>query len=122
MSSDIGAVSPVQIVIGALEGARSPSDPQDLRATEPQSPEGESGSNAAAPPDLTAARLTELTDGAYNEHARLSIDRDDEADAFVYRILDNRSGEIIRQFPAEDMLDLLAYLGEHSGLVIDRKV
>ena len=68
------------------------------------------------------ALLERLADAGPNVHARLSIDLDKEADAFVYRILDSRSGEVMRQFPAEEALELMKFLGEQRGLVVDRKV
>ena len=117
MEVDAGAVAPIQLNIAGAEDARAEFAPRKSEAAErAQSAE------LASPPDLTAARLAKLTRAGYNAHARLSIDRDEDAGSFVYRILDDRSGELIRQFPQEEMLQLLAYLGEQGGLVVDRKV
>lgn len=55
-------------------------------------------------------------------NARLSIERDDLAGAFVYKILDADSGEIVRQFPQEEVLEVLRYFGQEAGLVADRRV
>jgi flagellar protein FlaG len=57
-----------------------------------------------------------------NFDARLSIVQDDVTRDFVYRILNTQTGEVVRQFPKEEMLELLRFLSEKQGLVVDRQV
>ena len=54
--------------------------------------------------------------------SRLSISRDDETGKFVYRSIDTDTGEVIRQWPDEEMLRLTTYLREFEGLLVDARV
>ena len=53
---------------------------------------------------------------------KLSIDIDDDSGLFVYKSIDKQSGEVISQFPAEEVLALIAYYREAEGIVVDEKV
>jgi uncharacterized FlaG/YvyC family protein len=51
----------------------------------------------------------------------LVIDRDGESGRFVYRFVDPENGEVLRQFPADDMLKRAAALRDLTGAVVDDK-
>ena len=53
---------------------------------------------------------------------KLSIDVDDGAGQFVYKSIDKNSGEVISQFPAKEVLALIAYYRETEGIVVDETV
>lgn len=55
-------------------------------------------------------------------NTKLSIDVDDDTGLFVYKGIDRRSGEIVSQFPAEEILALIAHYREAEGIVVDEKV
>ena len=52
----------------------------------------------------------------------MSIDVDDGAGQFVYKSIDKNSGEVISQFPAKEVLALIAYYRETEGIVVDETV
>lgn len=53
-------------------------------------------------------------------NTRLRIDKDDETGRFVYYSVDDESGEVLRQFPPENILKFLSYYrGLEEGLVVD---
>lgn len=53
--------------------------------------------------------------------SRLSFSLDREANAIVVRLSDRQSGKLIKQFPAEAVLQLREKLRELSGLLFDGK-
>lgn len=55
-------------------------------------------------------------------NTKLSIDVDDESGLFVYKGIDIQSGEVVSQFPAEEILALIAHYREAEGIVVDEKV
>ncbi len=63
--------------------------------------------------------LEELTAGVVGFGTRLSIDLDDAAASFVYRSVDQFTGEVRTQYPLEDTLELRAYFRSLEGQVID---
>lgn len=52
-------------------------------------------------------------------NSRLLIDRDEEAGRFIYRIMDPETGETMRQWPPERYLELVAYLNDKRGGLLD---
>ncbi len=63
-------------------------------------------------------RLRKMAEGA---QSRLLIDRDEEAGHFIYKFMDPETGETMRQWPPQDYLDLITYLREKQGGLIDRQ-
>ncbi len=60
---------------------------------------------------------------AINKSARnrLQIDRADENGRFIYRILDPDTGETMRQWPPERYLELVEYLNDKRGGLVDER-
>jgi uncharacterized FlaG/YvyC family protein len=53
--------------------------------------------------------------------SRLLIDREESAGRFIYRILNPDTGETMRQWPPEGYLDLIAYLRDGQGGLLDQR-
>lgn len=51
---------------------------------------------------------------------RLQIDRADNNGRFIYRILNPDTGETMRQWPPERYLELVAYLDDKRGGLMDK--
>ena len=52
---------------------------------------------------------------------RLVIEEDEASGSFVYKTLDRRTGEVVSQFPREQMLRLAQELKYEAGKVISTK-
>lgn len=50
---------------------------------------------------------------------KLRIDKDDDTGRFVYKSVDAESGEVIKQFPPETILELISQYRSLEGLVVD---
>lgn len=66
-----------------------------------------------------AARMEELA-GSFNRGLKFSVDEDSGRQ--VVTVVDNRSGETIRQIPTEELLDIIARLAKAGGGLIDINV
>ena len=55
-------------------------------------------------------------------NTKLSIDVDADTGLFVYKGIDKSSGEVVSQFPAKEILALIAHYREAEGIVVDEKV
>lgn len=75
-------------------------------------------------PLVKAAELLEefIPDFEQTPNTRLRIDKDDETGRFVYYNVDNDSGEVVRQFPPENILKFLSYYRGLEGLLLDNKI
>jgi uncharacterized FlaG/YvyC family protein len=56
-----------------------------------------------------------------NSRSRLQIDREGDAGRFVYRILDPDTGETMRQWPPKKYLELVAYLRDQQGGLVNER-
>ncbi len=66
-----------------------------------------------------AAQLKQVIEAASSQ--RLSLDIDKDTDQTFMRVTDTRTGEVIKQIPSKEMLQLHARLQAFIGLFIDRK-
>jgi len=74
-------------------------------------------------------RAVEVIRGAVNEAgaaidqgSRLVIRKDDDTDRFIYEFRDPSTGEVVKQFPAEQVLQALASFRQAmTGKVVDRQ-
>ena len=65
--------------------------------------------------------LNTLAGRQLGDDTRLSIDTDEETGKFVYKSVDRKSGEVVRQFPPEEFLRLIGSMQNLEGLVVDEK-
>jgi len=98
------AAKPVRDGVGRVEA--------DLRVATPAStPTKEKVEQAAA-------RVKEVLRGTTS---RLEIEVDSDSHKVVIKILNGESGEIIRQIPAQELLDLAKHLDDPKGLLIQER-
>jgi uncharacterized FlaG/YvyC family protein len=84
-------------------------------APEKQKLEGDSSSK------LT--ELQELTEQAFvADDLRLSISFEKSIGRFVYRGVDRETGEVIREYPQEEVVKRIAHLREIAGITVDRRL
>jgi len=53
---------------------------------------------------------------------RFSIDHDSDSGRFVYRLVHEDTGEVLKQFPDEYVLRRVAYYRELEGIAVDSEV
>ena len=68
--------------------------------------------------EQAAARVKEVLRGTTS---RLEIEIDSDSHKAVIKILNGESGEIIRQIPAQELLDLAKHLDDPKGLLIQER-
>ena len=65
--------------------------------------------------------LNERISRYLSTNVRLQIDKDRDTGHFVYKSIDSQTGELHKQFPAEDILRMLAFFRELDGLLYDQE-
>ena len=68
--------------------------------------------------EQAAARVKDVLRGTTS---RLEIDIDPDLHKVVVKILNGESGEIIRQIPAQELLDLAKHLDDPKGLLVQER-
>jgi len=113
--------------IGVAQGATAPVSPGEVRKVESassaqsrdQSPRGD-GAAGRRQSDRQLIEAIDRLAGQFSE-SRLTIVKHEGADAFVYRMIDQESGEVIRQWPSENFLELRTYLRTHQAGLVDER-
>ncbi len=57
-----------------------------------------------------------------NVEPKIELSVDEELNQVIIRILDKESGELIKQLPPEDVLELDRFFAEQSGLLVEEKI
>jgi flagellar protein FlaG len=68
--------------------------------------------------EQAAVRVTEALRGT---SSRLEIDIDPDLHQAIVKILNGESGEIIRQIPSKELVELAKYLDEPKGLLVSER-
>jgi len=72
------------------------------------------------PLSQAAAAIEEiLPNGQFPENTTLRIEQDEDTGRFIYKSIDNDTGEVVRQFPPEDILEVLALFRDPEGVILD---
>ena len=67
--------------------------------------------------------LQQLTEQAFAaDDLRLSISFEKSIGRFVYRGVDRETGEVVREYPSEEVIERIAHLREIAGIAVDRKM
>lgn len=103
------------------EGAAPEESEPAARTTGPEAP----GTTAAREEPATTALektletiLKEVLGEDFSSR-RLSIAQDEATGRFVYRVIDVNTGEVIRQYPPDEILKIVAQIRQAAGLVLD---
>jgi len=91
---------------------------------DPEKALGKSGEKPAKPQDeaavVQAAERLNKTAEAFSTQLRFSVHR--ATNEIMVKVVDSKSGEIIREIPPEKILDAVARMQETLGLLLDAKV
>ncbi len=66
--------------------------------------------------------VTQVTEVVQKLGTKVSFSYDDRSRNPIIRVMDDESGEEIRQIPREEMLHLMSKLREVSGLIFERSI
>jgi len=85
-------------------------------------PKSAVAADEASPLERAAEALQKfLPEEEQTPNTRLRIDKDDETGRFIYQNVDAESGEVIKQFPPESILEFLSFYRDVAGLAVDDK-
>lgn len=97
------------------------------RGDNPQTRATDKRAEASLPAKTDESKKVEAAIEAFNEVAEplgvaLQFSRDDKSGKIVVKMIDQNTGDTLRQFPNETALRLAATLGKLQGLIVDRQM
>ncbi len=86
-----------------------------------------SASSASATTKHTPSHQQTVTPDAVSppgmaSDVRLEITQNKAIDSFVYKLIDKKSGEVVRQWPTEQMVKMREYIAEQQIQLVDEKI
>ena len=66
--------------------------------------------------------ITRLQQTLQDVEPKIELSVDKELKQVIFRILDKETGELIRQIPSEEMLELDRFFADHSGLFVEEEI
>lgn len=72
--------------------------------------------------EVLEAAVEKLIRRSLPSNSKLQIEQDKETGTFIYRSVDPETGEVLRQWPSEQMLQLREHLTELEGILFDKEV
>ena len=69
---------------------------------------------------FTSENLDRIAQRNLKMNAQLSIDSAEEVDDFIYRLVDKTNGEVIRQYPADEILEREKALEQTQARLLDK--
>jgi flagellar protein FlaG len=66
--------------------------------------------------------VTRLQETLQHVAPRIELSVDKELNQVIVRVLDKESGELIRQIPSEEVLELDRFFADLSGLFVEKEV
>ncbi|MEX0830881.1 MAG: flagellar protein FlaG [Nitrospirales bacterium] len=73
-------------------------------------------------PDQIEEVVSRLQITLQNIQPRIELSVDKELKQVIFRILDKESGELIRQIPSEQVLELDRFFADQSGLFVEEEI
>ncbi len=110
-----------------------PNPQQTVRQSESNSTSGTTQAtyNSAGQPERnTEAKRTEVRDVVdqlekladrldFKDNTKLSISYHEDSERFVYRGIDRNTGEVVTEYPSDEVLEMISKFREIAGLALD---
>lgn len=95
---------------------------QNRAQTPPASP---TNSSSDLPPDrrveVLRAAVEKLIRRSMPANTKLRIDQDKETGTYIYRSVDKETGQVVRQWPPDELVKLRDSMRELEGMLLDHK-
>ncbi|MCA9460644.1 MAG: flagellar protein FlaG [Nitrospira sp.] len=72
-------------------------------------------------PEKINKLLADVRESLKELDPRVELSLDTELNTVIVRVLDQETGDLKKQFPPEDLLELKRFLTDHSGLFVEEK-
>src|SRR5689334_19447442 len=111
-------------MIDPIANALNPREPvnQTRQPPAPPSPGAPTADTSLGPDqrvEVVQAAVEKLIKKTLPSNSKLEVEKDKELGTFIYRSVNPDTGEIIRQWPPESLLEMREYLKQMEGVLLD---
>lgn len=126
----VGPIANQVPLVGPLKADAGLKEQEERRIVQEQSrqvkvPTDASSSTGVVADEILTAEgvINKLAKGVIGLSGRLSIDEDQDSGDIVYKVVDQKTGEILNQWPREELLRHARIArAQYEGLVVDEEV
>ncbi len=72
--------------------------------------------------EILEAAVEKLIRRSLPSNSKLQIEQDRDTGTFIYRSVDPETGEILRQWPPEQLLKMREHLSDLEGMLFDKEI
>lgn len=124
----IGPVNPAaqggEVIRLFTDRSRQEIAPGAISATEEQTRDEaaspEARTNRSAIVEQAEAVLAELRTAMDDRNVSLRIEEDEEAETFVYKSIDRETGEVLKEWPPEEVRRAMEFLNRLQGVIVNK--
>lgn len=118
-------ITPVNKTADLLTTPQHGGEPADAAAPKPAAARMQPGSDKTPSEPIDRAVLDQavakVSDLIKTTDAKLRLEVDDETKRVVVKVLNEESGEVIRQFPAKEILEMAKHLPSSKGVLLTER-
>lgn len=115
-------ITPVNKTADLLTTPHHGGEPVDAAVPKPAAARTQPGSDKTPSEPIDRAMLDQavakVSDLIKTTDAKLRLEVDDDTKRVVVKVFNEESGEVIRQFPAKEVLELAKYLSGSKGVLL----
>ena len=115
-------VDPISNAPSLREVGVAQARPQVSPQTAPGTPDPATSLTPDQRVEVLQAAVEKLIKKSLPSNSRLQVVQDEKSGTFIYRSIDPDTGEVVAQWPPEQLLKMRDYLAELSGLIVDKAV
>jgi flagellar protein FlaG len=120
----INSNASIDLVVNDISTKNNPHDnvveQESIKNTENQSNENQPKAEISVKQlEMVAQQLQEFV-GEMSKSLEFIVDKDSGRD--VIKIIDKTNGDVIKQYPSEEVLDLVSKLSEATGSLVNEKI
>jgi flagellar protein FlaG len=118
MNGTVSGVEPARPAI-RTEAGRQPEQKTTPVAEKVREDEAAAEKEPVVDREAAAETLAKAMFTEFPPNSTLEIDVNDQDNGFIYKAVDRETGEVIKQFPAAEVLERLERMSKFQGLAVD---
>lgn len=115
-------ITPVNKTADLLTTPRHGGEPEDAAAARPTAARTQPGSDKTPSESIDRATLdravAKVSDLFKSTDTKLRMEVDDDTKRVIVKVLREDSGEVVRQFPPKEILEMAKYLSSSKGVLL----
>lgn len=121
MSNITGIIANPPIIINTDNGTRMPAIERRSEPVDSQQSEIKKTASVKRNVQLEE-KIRQINEDISGENKKVEYEVHEKTNTLIFKVYDKNTGDLIKEFPSEKVLDMAVAIWEKYGLIIDKKV